>query len=1091
MDNLSKYLTSLILEDKPKNILLYPGAFKPPHKGHFEVVKKCLDNVDEAIIIISSNSRDKISSQTSLKIWESYKPLFGSNSEKVKIYIAEAYSPVKEVYNIIKNNENNNYLAVFGKKDSSRFKSLIKNYSNAVVFDGGDVENISSSQIRVALKEGNKEILYKSLPEGYILEDFYRLIPEGEKIPGGLSKGMSLYNIAKKHAGDYYDYKNLLPDLRSQLKKGIKVELEHTNSKSIAREIAMDHLYEDPKYYDKLSKIEKVDEAKQVGIIYHFTSMDNFPSIFESNKLMSSGKLERNPRNNQKDVISISFTRNKDFWKGFTQLIFPPDVRIVIDGDKLSNKYRIEPFNYFNQKTKNKEHSTDEREERIPFDKNYDKPEVEDLDNYVMSYDFLLDNITKNYFGSNWSVTKDFLLTNINNPKFKFFTKEKEISKEEFEDTLIHADPDNELEYEEELVNEYENQKKLNPVIFDGDNIKPKVKKVLLKIAEHFWNSLDLDVPYEDIILLGSSANYNWNQYSDIDVHILVDLKKFKDPEITSKYFTEAKNSWNKTHDLKIKNNYIEVYVQDTNEPNAAQGVYSLIQDKWIKKPKYEQILIPDKQINDKANIIKQEIDNLIQNPELNKVQKLYDYIKNMRKSGLEKEGEYSIENLVFKELRNSKYIEKLVNLKTKEIDKELLKETKIKNLKVYHGTNSEFDEFDLDYVWDGIWFTDNKDSIKKGETGALGNKNILTRYITLENPATWEEYEKYSVGELINMGHDGVILPEENRIDYLVFHLKNIKKQPIDKNILEINIPKHNYIKSFYNILYESLCEIKLSTNNAVKIEGDIFGGYFKVGDIEYEYSIKNMPNPYKDLGLFYNIQFHPKGIVTDIPTKNITGKEYIKILSTMYKIIVDFVYKEKPDYIAISSMDNNETKNYHNIYNNLIQNNNLPGYFKKTANLPFVYQGNTGKMVVLKKSNDFIKENKNKKFKKHILYINKLVEYVCKDLKIEKPKIIIKNKDYAQENKSFGGYNPENNEIYIVIEGRNLRDSCVTLVHELRHCWQNKNNMIKPGDGKDGDPIENDAQSYAGMIMRKFGRENPEIFNLLYNEKNIQNIL
>lgn len=44
---------------------------------------------------------------------------------------------------------------------------------------------------------------------------------------------------------------------KSQLRKGIAVEMEHTNKKSLAREIAMDHLVEDSKYYDKLEKMEK------------------------------------------------------------------------------------------------------------------------------------------------------------------------------------------------------------------------------------------------------------------------------------------------------------------------------------------------------------------------------------------------------------------------------------------------------------------------------------------------------------------------------------------------------------------------------------------------------------------------------------------------------------------------------------------------------------------------------------------------------------------------------------------------------------------------------------------------------------------
>jgi len=118
---------------------------------------------------------------------------------------------------------------------------------------------------------------------------------------------------------------------------------------------------------------------------------------------------------------------------------------------------------------------------------------------------------------------------------------------------------------------------------------------------------------------------------------------------------------------------------------------------------------------------------------------------------------------------------------------------------------------------------------------------------------------------------------------------------------------------------------------------------------------------------------------------------------------------------------------------------------------------------------------------FKKYISYINELVNYVCEDLQIERPEIkIINSTNYTQENHSFGGYQPGQNKIYLVIKGRNLRDCCVTLAHEIRHFWQDRQGLIKPGDGKDGDNIENDAQSYAGMILRKFGRENPEIFTL-----------
>jgi len=70
-----------------------------------------------------------------------------------------------------------------------------------------------------------------------------------DKIPGGLAKGMNLSDIAKHH--------NISPQtLKNEFIKGYAVEREHTTDVEIAKEIALDHLYEDPNYYSKLTKIE-------------------------------------------------------------------------------------------------------------------------------------------------------------------------------------------------------------------------------------------------------------------------------------------------------------------------------------------------------------------------------------------------------------------------------------------------------------------------------------------------------------------------------------------------------------------------------------------------------------------------------------------------------------------------------------------------------------------------------------------------------------------------------------------------------------------------------------------------------------------
>jgi len=207
------------------------------------------------------------------------------------------------------------------------------------------------------------------------------------------------------------------------------------------------------------------------------------------------------------------------------------------------------------------------------------------------------------------------------------------------------------------------------------------------------------------------------------------------------------------------------------------------------------------------------------------------------------------------------------------------------------------------------------------------------------------------------NTNEDGD-LPEIEREAYekgnMIFRNweDNIKaKKYINECILDI--PKFNQPKTFVDKLRESLHEITLSKNNSVEIHGDLNKGKFQVGDIVYNYSIIQMKNPYNDEGKFYNIAFHPQDKSISTPLQ---GKEnYIKILSTMYKVILDFIEEIKPEYVGISSLDNIGDKNYHTVYANLTDNkyNRIPGYFRKDVNLPFNTPQGKGRFIVLKRKN------------------------------------------------------------------------------------------------------------------------------------------
>lgn len=123
---------------------------------------------------------------------------------------------------------------------------------------------------------------------------------------------------------------------------------------------------------------------------------------------------------------------------------------------------------------------------------------------------------------------------------------------------------------------------------------------------------------------------------------------------------------------------------------------------------------------------------------------------------------------------------------------------------------------------------------------------------------------------------------------------------------------------------------------------------------------------------------------------------------------------------------------------------------------------------------------ENDNSKYLK---LLGELVQYCCQELKINKPKIsIINNSTYTEQYKSYGGYSPEENQIFLVIYNRALADSMRSLSHEIYHSYQNNNNLLTLNAGEDGDVFENEANAYAGKTMRKFGREHPEIFFMKY---------
>lgn len=238
------------------------------------------------------------------------------------------------------------------------------------------------------------------------------------------------------------------------------------------------------------------------------------------------------------------------------------------------------------------------------------------------------------------------------------------------------------LEQDKKIVKSFESKDHLSDDIFqlkDGDyDMRDDVRKKLIEVSDQFMDFLGVEFFIHDIVLTGSLANYNWSEFSDVDLHILIDFKETDyDLDLLKEFFDSKKNIWNEKHDIKIKNYDVEVYVQDVNEPHVSSGVYSILNNEWVIKPEKTKPNIDDRKILEKGEEYGKLIDSLYSNKNdtkdmLSKVDAVRKKIKTFRQSGLESGGEYSYENLTFKLLRRNGYIEKLLNLKNRLIDKKL-----------------------------------------------------------------------------------------------------------------------------------------------------------------------------------------------------------------------------------------------------------------------------------------------------------------------------------------------------------------------------------------------------------------------------------
>lgn len=219
----------------------------------------------------------------------------------------------------------------------------------------------------------------------------------------------------------------------------------------------------------------------------------------------------------------------------------------------------------------------------------------------------------------------------------------------------------------------------LNPKLFDLNTslVLPEVRAALLRFALA-W-AVYANIPEEeiqDIYMTGGNANYNYTSQSDIDCHVVLDKRALGIPSLyLDDYLSDKKALWQSKHKATVRGYSLEPYAQDASERFPAnQGVYSLARNVWVLQPvhgvyDFDNDPVLDRKVDD----LKKQITRLVDNhgtPAA--VKALKDKLNAMRSAGLEKSGEFSQENLIFKELRNDGYIDQIRDYEAVAVDQNL-----------------------------------------------------------------------------------------------------------------------------------------------------------------------------------------------------------------------------------------------------------------------------------------------------------------------------------------------------------------------------------------------------------------------------------
>ena len=199
----------------------------------------------------------------------------------------------------------------------------------------------------------------------------------------------------------------------------------------------------------------------------------------------------------------------------------------------------------------------------------------------------------------------------------------------------------------------------LNPKLYNGMEMKQEVFDKLTEIYKEFLDFIDIPLNIVDVEVVGSNASYNYNENSDIDLHIIVNSEvTYVEPTILRQLYNDRKGAFNRDYDITVEGIPVELYIEDVNDGNATNGRYSLLEQRWIVEPQPIHYDIPD--ISQDLMSYQEKCSELLASDNAEEVRRFINDLYMLRKLGLAESGEASVGNLVFKELRSMNMLQDL-----------------------------------------------------------------------------------------------------------------------------------------------------------------------------------------------------------------------------------------------------------------------------------------------------------------------------------------------------------------------------------------------------------------------------------------------